>query len=260
MPAGYRTLPAIYDRWQKTYGRDYSTIILPRLLRTIVRHKIPGSFMLDVASGTGSLAFMMAGRGWKVWGVDASELMVAESMRKLVRKRAAVLFLHQDMREIRVPQKVSLATSMFDSLNHLTTRQDLLRTFRGVARSLQPGGYFVFDMNNERCFRRLWIRTETVDHPDFTLILKNRYDRRTRHAYSFVTLFKKDGKGYSRSGEIVKERYFPRSEVRTALARAGFRILECEDFNFTDVPEIGKIKTWWVARKSRSASSGLHHR
>jgi ubiquinone/menaquinone biosynthesis C-methylase UbiE len=257
MPAGYRTLPAIYDRWQKTYGRDYTTIILPRLLRTIARHKIPGPFMLDVASGTGSLAFKMARRGWKVWGVDASERMVAESMRKLARTRAAVLFLHQDMREIRLPQKVSLATSMFDSLNHLTTRQDLLRTFRGVARSLQPGGYFVFDMNNERCFRRLWISTVTVDHPDFTLILKNRYDRRSRHAYSFVTIFTKEGEGYSRSGEIVKERYFPRSEVREALACAGFRVVECEDFNFTDVPEIGKIKTWWVARKSRTASSGL---
>jgi SAM-dependent methyltransferase len=252
MPAGYRTLPAIYDRWQKTYGKDYSTIILPRLLRTLAHHSIRPSSMLDVASGTGTLAFLMARRGWKVWGVDASEFMVAESMRKITGPKSPVMFLHQDMREIRIPQKVSLATSMFDSLNHCTTRRDLLRTFRGVSRSLLPGGYFIFDTNNERCFRRLWTRTETVDHSDFTLILQNRYDARNRQAYSFVTIFMKDGVKYQRKGEIVRERFYPRLEVEETLLRAGLAVVECEDFNFTDVPEIGKIKTWWVAKKPGS--------
>ena len=256
MPSGYHVLPLIYDRWQQTYGKDYSTIILPRLLRSITRQNIPTSSMLDVACGTGTLALMMARRGWKVWGVDGSGNMVARAMKKIEGKRLPLLFLHQDMREIVLPERVDLAVSLFDSLNHLTSRRDLLQTFRRVNRALVPGGYFMFDLNNERCFRLLWTRTESVDADGFTLILQNRYDRTRRNAYSFVSLFLREGDTYRRSGEIVRERYYPRTEVRELLNQADFRVLECADFNFTDVPEVGKIKTWWVVRKKGRRRGG----
>ncbi len=249
MAAGYHVLPEIYDRWQKTYGNDYSTLILPKLLGTIVRFDIPVSTMLDVACGTGSLALMMARRGWKVWGVDASEEMLVRARRKFRGKRLPATLLHQDMCEIRLPTPVDLATSMFDSINHATSQRELLKTFRGVHRSLLPGGYFVFDTNNELCFRSLWTRTDAIHHRDFTIIMQNRYIPGRKKAYSFVTVFLRRGEGYARQVEIVQERFFSREEVATLLRKAGFRVLEIEDFNFTDMPEIGKIKTWWVARR-----------
>jgi SAM-dependent methyltransferase len=249
MPAGYEVLSLIYDRWQKTYGADYSTLILPRLLSTIARHKIPATSMVDVACGTGSLALMMSKRGWRVFGIDASERMVGEAREKFKSRRRPVTILRQDMRAIRLPEQVALATSMFDSLNHMLTLKDLSRVFRGVARGLQPGGYFIFDVNNELCFRKLWNSTQTVHHRDFTLIMQNRYEPGRKLAYSFVTVFLRDGDRYERLGEIVRERCFGREEVRDLLEAAGFEVLESEDFNFTDVADIGKIKRWWVARK-----------
>ena len=250
MAAGYTALPTIYDRWQSLYGRDYTTIIFPRLLRSLVRCRVPVGTMLDVASGTGTLAMKMARKGWRVYGIDASPQMVAEAMRKAERGPARVLFLHQDMRQIRLPERVDLATSMFDSLNHMTTRRDLLRTFRGVARALRPGGYFMFDLNNERCYRRLWTQAGTMEHEDFTLVLQSRYEPARRRATCFVTIFSRDGDQYSRSGEVVEERFYPREEVSQLLAQAGFRIVERQDFNFTEAPEVGNIKTWYVARRA----------
>jgi SAM-dependent methyltransferase len=249
MPAGYKVLPQIYDRWQQTYGADYSTLILPRLLATIDRHKIPTTSFLDVACGTGSLGLMMSKRGWSFWGVDASALMVEKARRKFRSARRAGAILRQDMRSIRLPVSVGLATSMFDSVNHMLSRRDLLRVFRGVAGTLDPGGYFVFDVNNELCFRKLWKHTGTVHHRDFTLIMENRYERPRRRAYSFVTVFLRAGSRYERLAEIVQERWYTKPELRGALREAGFDVLESEDFNFTDVPEVGAIKTWWVARK-----------
>jgi len=249
MRAGYRVLPLIYDRWQQTYGADYSTIILPRLLATIDRHGIPTTSLLDVACGTGSLGLMMSKRGWSFWGVDASELMVEKARRKFRSARRVATILRQDMRSIRLPVPVGLATSMFDSVNHVLSRRDLLRVFRGVAGALDAGGYFVFDVNNELCFRRLWRRTQAVQHRDFTLVMQNHYDRARRIAYSLVTLFLRGGSRYERLAEIVQERWYTKPELRGALREAGFEVLECEDFNFTGVAEIGAIKTWWVARK-----------
>jgi ubiquinone/menaquinone biosynthesis C-methylase UbiE len=56
----YEVLSRVYDPWQKSYGKDYSTIILPQLLATIKFLGIPKSTMLDLACGTGALAVLMA--------------------------------------------------------------------------------------------------------------------------------------------------------------------------------------------------------
>ena len=63
MEAGYRNLPPYYDRWQKSYGKDFSTLIFPRLLASIRPHRIGGRTMLDLACGTGTLALLLARRG-----------------------------------------------------------------------------------------------------------------------------------------------------------------------------------------------------
>jgi len=249
MSAGYRVLPLVYDRWQQTYGADYSTLILPRLIATIARHGIPTASFLDVACGTGTLGVLMSKRGWTFWGVDASERMVEIAQRKVRSARRPARILRQDMRSIRLPVRVGLATSMFDSINHILSRRDLRRVFRGVAGALAPGGYFVFDVNNELCYRKLWISTQAVQHRDFTLVLQNRYERARRRAFSFVTVFLRAGDRYERFAEIVQERWHTKPELRALLQEAGLVVLESEDFNFTDVPDVGPIKTWWVARK-----------
>jgi len=245
---GYTVLPLVYDRWQKTYGKDYSSLIFPRLKATIRQLRIPTSSMLDLACGTGSLALMMARRGWKVFGVDASDGMLAAAHAKAARSRA-VQFFHQDMRDVDIPDQVDLVTSMFDSVNHLPTPADLLATFRSAFDCLNPGGYFVFDTNNERCYTLLWTRTETAQTKDFTLILQNSYNQREKVACSRVTLFLRKGEQYTRHYEVVCERCFSRREMRVLLKKAGFAVVKQEDFNFTANPLVGKIKTWWVARK-----------
>ncbi len=249
MPAGYRILPAIYDRWQNSYGKDYSTLILPRLLSSIEEFGIRRSTMVDIACGTGSLALMLARRGWTVFGVDASPGMLREARRRLEGRELPVRFFRQDMRELRLREPVMLATCLFDSLNHLLVPGDILRTFRAVCASLAPGGYFIFDVNNERCFSRLWTRTQTVHHSDFVLILANSYDGEKAIARSDVTLFLRKGRTYEMHNEIVRERCFAGSDLRVLLERAGFRVKRMEDFNFTNVPELGKMKTWCVAQR-----------
>ena len=246
MSAGYIVLPLIYDRWQRTYGKDYSTLILPRLLATVESCRLTPSTMLDVACGTGSLALMMARRDWRVWGVDASARMIAASRAKRA-PAGRVKFLRQDMRDVKLDSRVMLATSMFDSLNHLLTEGELLKTFRSVRGCLETGGFFVFDLNNERCFKSLWTKNGATHHRDFTLVLENSYNPGLRLARSRVTLFLRHGRQYRRHTEAVWERCFTRREVARMLRKAGFRVRSYEEFSFTADPGLGPIKSWWVA-------------
>jgi SAM-dependent methyltransferase len=249
MSSGYSVLPPIYDRWQKTYDTDYSTLILPRVLSTVRAFRIPVSSMMDLACGTGTLAIMMARRRWRVWAVDGSEGMIRVASAKRAGWHLRVTYLCQDMRCVRIPEQVTLVTCLFDSLNHLLSRRDLLAAFRAVHASLLPGGYFVFDVNNERCFRTIWTQTEVVHHKAFTLILRNSYDPARRLGQVQVTLFELRGTSYVRSDETVRERCYSDEEIRGLLERAGFRICLRQDFNFTAAKEIGEVKTWWVAQR-----------
>ncbi len=251
--AGYQVLPGVYDRWQDTYGRDFTAVILPRLLASIREFHIPTSTILDVGCGTGTLALAMARRGWKAWGVDASAGMLQEAERKRDEEHLPVVFIRQDMRRLQAPRRVRLVTSMFDTLNHVSSADELLGTFQGIRHALLPGGYFMFDLNNERCYATLWTHDEVVRHKDFTLVLENSFDPASGRARSVVILTPRSG-GEPMT-ETVEERLFPAVEVNMLLEQAGLRVCLSEDFAFSDVPEIGKLKTWWVAERPASPAS-----
>jgi SAM-dependent methyltransferase len=206
--------------------------------------------MLDVACGTGSLALLMARRGWRVWGIDASGGMIAEAWKKAGRTGLTPIFLQQDMRTFRIPERVAVAVSVFDSLNHLNTLADLRGTFRRVHAALLPDGWFMFDVNNERCYRMLWTREQSLTHRDFTLLLENSYNATTRRARSRVRILLPARGTPLVLTETVRERCFLPGEIQAALEQSGFAVDGREEFNPTGRVRVGKIKTWWVARRT----------
>jgi SAM-dependent methyltransferase len=249
-PTHYIELPLVYDRWQRSYGKDYSAVILPLLLASLRRRRVKPAAMLDVACGTGSLALLLARRGWRVWGIDASGGMIAEAWKKTAPTGLPVVFLRQDMRTFRIPEQVGVAVSVFDSLNHLGTRAELRKTFQRVHAALAPEGWFMFDVNNERCYRLLWTREQSLTHRDFTLLLENSYSERTHRARSRVRiLLPLPGRPVVLT-ETVRERCFSPEEIQHALEETGFVVDERREFNPTDRVRIGNIKSWWVARRA----------
>lgn len=246
--AGYKVLPAIYDRWQATYGKDYSSLIFPRILRTFRKYGIQATRLLDVACGTGSLALLLRPYGWQVWAVDGSTGMVREARSKFRPYRHQIHAGQQDMRGLHVRTRVDVCTCMFDSINHLTTLRDLGSTFRGMRNALTPGGWVIFDVNNETCYRTLWNGTQTLEHRDFVLHFTNSFDPVRRLARSHVRLHWKRPTVRRDQEETVVERCFSRMELRRALSGNGFKVLAADDFNFAGIPEVGELKTWWVAK------------
>jgi SAM-dependent methyltransferase len=248
--AGYKVLPAVYDRWQATYGKDYSALIFPRLLKTFRRYGIPATRILDLACGTGSLALLLRPYGWRILAVDGSAGMVREARAKCRPFRSFIHVARQDMRVLKLSKQVDVCTCMFDSFNHLLTLRDLRSAFRGVSRALAPQGWLIFDVNNEHCYRTLWHGTQTVHHREFDLYLENRYAPRSRIARSMVHLHWRERTRNKDAREVVAERCFTPSEIKSTLVKTGFEVVECEDFNFSTVPSMGKLKSWWVAKKT----------
>ena len=83
---------------------------------------------------------------------------------------------------------------------------------------------------------------------DFSVVLESQYDQRRRLGAIEVTVFDREGGLFRRRHEVVRERYYPRIEVRQALQTSGFQRIQSREFNFTPHPEFGNLKTWWVAQ------------
>ncbi|MEK7205642.1 MAG: class I SAM-dependent methyltransferase, partial [candidate division NC10 bacterium] len=168
--AAYRRFAEAYD-WAGSL--DFSRQAFRRVIAVCQEFGMPPARSLDLGCGTGTLAVLMAEAGWTVIGLDLSEAMLAQAKQKALEAGQAVEFVQQDMRDFWIEGPVNLVTSFYDTLNHLLFAEDLKSTFRGVARTLRPGGLFVFDVNSEATFRQVWGGiTHFIDTPKASTVYR----------------------------------------------------------------------------------------
>lgn len=121
------------------------------------------SMACDLCCGTGTWAVELAQRGIRTFALDLSPVMCRLARKKAKAAGVQVTVLQADMRAFTLPEPVGLLTCEFDALNHVPRKSDLARVLRSVYRALQPGGWFVFDVNNRLAFERVWSNTWFVD-------------------------------------------------------------------------------------------------
>jgi demethylmenaquinone methyltransferase / 2-methoxy-6-polyprenyl-1,4-benzoquinol methylase len=157
-------LPGAYDRMGAvlSFGQD------PRwrraLLDAIDPH--PGQRVLDVATGTGLVAFGLANRGAEVVGLDQSEDMLAGARRRLSERpqpAARITFIRGEA------ERLPFAQGEFDALTFtylLRYVDDRPATMRELARVVKPGGRIgmvEFGVPGSPTLRALWrVHTRVV--------------------------------------------------------------------------------------------------
>jgi len=194
------------------------------LIRQFGKSAIPVRTVLDLACGTGTIACLLAERGYEVTAVDGSEEMLTEAARKAERLSGrAPLFLRQPMQRLRLLEPVDAAVSTLDSLNYLTRPADLQETFRRVCRWLKPGGMFLFDINSPHKLRRMDGCTWLDEKEDVFCVWRTDFSEKTKICTYWVDLFERRPDGaWIRSCEEHRERAWEREELAGWLRDAGF--------------------------------------
>lgn len=258
---------AIYEQYAPFYdlsGQARFTALLSQYLDEVLeRHPAAVQRVLDVACGTGTLALILADRGWQIVGVDASVAMLACAHAKAANLEASgqVTFVQGDMRQLdqalahaRIQPGFDLVTCTYDSLNYLLIEADLAACFAGVARALRPGGLFVGDMNTRRFLEQSWRSCEVLERPGYIQIEQSFFDPATACSTLALTGFAgSDDQGYARFDEVHVERAYPPEHVHSLLETAGLQVeaaYEC----FTFMPaNPHAVRVMWVARKPVTA-------
>lgn len=248
----YKHYAAVYDASGQL---AFSEQMIPYLARVLDRHPVPKGTMLDLASGTGTVAVAMALQGWRVTGVDGSEDMLDQA-----RAKAAALgdcvpdgslsWQQADMRRFRLDSPVDLATCLYDSLNYMLTSEDLLAVFRSVFAALKPGGLFMADMNTAYALETFWDeQTYVTETDDLTVIMASQHDYRRHRSTVSVTCFERAGECFRKIKETHVEQAYPYEHVATLLTDAGFVIEAAYScFGFSP-PDALTPRVFWVARK-----------
>lgn len=134
--SSYQQLAGAYDELTWDVGYEKRADFLEKLFR---RSRIPVHTVLDLACGTGSMTWLLAGRGYELIAVDGSQEMLAAAREKSAPAELPPLFLHQSMPRLDLYGTVDAAICCLDSLNYLTNPRDVQRTFQRLHLFISPG-------------------------------------------------------------------------------------------------------------------------
>ena len=172
-------------------------------LSELVSRRLPNAqIWLDLCCGPGWLLDLASKAGFETIGVDRSSQQLVYAR---LNAPAAKLFC-RDICDVSLGIRADVITCMFDSLNYLTRKSDLLKAFRAARRHLAAGGIFIFDMNTFEGLQDTWHATSAMHTSEWTTIIASSFDDRTALGCVEITGFMRQGRLYRKFVERHVER------------------------------------------------------
>lgn len=217
--SSYQQLAGAYDELTWDVGYEKRADFLEKLFR---RSRIPVKVVLDLACGTGTMTWLLTGRGYELIGVDGSEEMLAAAMSKGGTVQGVPpIFLHQSMPQLDLYGTVDAAICCLDSLNYLTDPADVRRTFRRLHLFVAPGGVLVFDVNTVAKLAALDGQVFLDETEDTYCVWRTEYRRGLCTYYMDLFTLAEDG-SWDRSFELHRQRGYSVEQLTRWLEEAGF--------------------------------------
>ena len=222
-------------------------------LCTLLAHlgHAPG-LTLDLACGTGSLTVELAKRGMDIYGIDGSADMLSVARQKAAESGLDLLFLCQKMQKLDLYGTVDTVICALDSINHLTLKKDVQTAFDRVSLFMNPGGWFLFDVNT--VYKHRHVLADNIflyDTDEVYCIWQNHYEEKNDRVGIQLDFFGREGNLYHRSGEHFYERAYPQEQLLHMLNQAGFDVV----YRFADLsleePGEQEERVVFAARKKK---------
>lgn len=210
-----------------------------QLLVWLKEHAFAPRTAMDLACGTGVLCRILKDNGITASGMDFSRGMI-EIARECDPEGCYTV---ADMITFRPEPQYDLVTCTGDAINHIGNLRDVESIFRNVYAYTSPGGYFIFDLLNEK---------EVSDSEPFEMDFSETtrvWFQMTRPAEREVNLkIIVYENGMQELEENIHETIYAPAEICALLEQCGFTVCKCAD----RLPDTGGNHgtTWFlVARK-----------
>lgn len=250
----YTSFAMVYDQLMDNVPYEAWCAYLTGLLR---EYGCREGLVLELGCGTGALTRLLAAEGYDMIGLDNSLDMLSIARERQAEEGTDILYLLQDMAAFELYGTVAAAVSLCDSMNYITEYQELVQVFRLVNNYLDPGGYFIFDLNTPYKYRELLAdNTFAENREDCSFIWENTYDAGTGLNEYALTLFLRGEDGrYERFEEFHYQRAYTVETVKKAAAEAGMDLIAVYDAFTRDAPS-DTCERVYVVLRERGKSGG----
>ncbi len=260
----YSAFAYVYDELMDNVPYDAWAEYLTGLLK---ENGVSEGIVCELGCGTGQMTRRLAAAGYDMIGIDLSEEMldVAREQEYGMGYEAtetetsmeeteelpddffepSILYLQQDMRSFELYGTVSAVVSICDSMNYMTSEEDLLQVFRLVNNYLEKDGVFIFDMNTEYKYKELMGDTTIAENrEDVSFIWENLYDEAQKLNEYSLTIFAKAEQDEEEEGAPLYEKYeevhlqkaYSLEDVKRLLAEAGLQFVAAYDVLTKEAP------------------------
>jgi SAM-dependent methyltransferase len=217
--------------------------------------------LLELGSGSGIHASLLAAKGFSVHGVEISEGMFAKAheLRSSSPHAAQLEFSRGDVRTVKIGKTFDAALSLFHVVSYQTSNEDVAAEFATAREHLPVGGLFIFDVwyGPAVLVDRPVVRIKRIEndaigitrlaepdiHPERNIVDVN---------YTVMVMDKS-----TRETQEIREkhpmRYFFSPEIELFARLAGFEILHSEEWMTGCAPG---FDTWGVVFVLRANTRG----
>lgn len=241
------------DAGDDAYGAEFAAIfgerwdLWCRQIWPMLQMHLPaernGRSWLDLCCGSGGLLKLAVGDGFQVTGIDRSRHQLANAARKLPKAR----LVEADARAFTTDDRFDVVTCVFDSLNYLTSIDDVAALFQRIASWLQPDGVFVFDTKTAEGFRTESAKTFEVANG--TVSFESVYDAEIAlHRFVVNGRIERNGAPHA-FNEVHVQRAYEADALEEMLGRAGLSAIVM-DFDTGETPHGGSRRLLFVARNA----------
>lgn len=242
MSEAYGAFAYAYD---KALGERFFGAVQQLLGEALVRYPTPKRTHLDLACGTGLAVRYFEKIGWRSLGIDASY--------EMLRAARGGTFVAADMRALPLRRKFARITCLYDSLNHMLERDDLVAAFHAVRGVMDDDSLFFFDVNHPEIYPEVWGLAEPFISKgrDYHLEIATSYRSRERIGKALVTGWANiDGRKVEIE-ETHRQRAYSRKDITNALAEAGLapvEVLDFDPYDEADTIEAPTVKLFFIVR------------
>jgi SAM-dependent methyltransferase len=183
-------------------------------------HLQPGHGIFDQCCGVGSLSVALAGRGYRVIGVD----LISSYIERARREKTSCLFETGDAHTYVTPQPCDAAINWWTSFGYTPDDRQNMKMLHCIYQSLKPGGSFALDyMNAPQRLREFgdgaYTRSETKKG-DCTSIWESQLNRKSRMIVKKWLYHDAAGRAFEKQGGGAK--LYTKDDLRGMLTACGF--------------------------------------
>lgn len=246
----YHSFAEVYDTYMDNVPYEQWCGHIVEILKEA---NIEDGLVAELGCGTGKMTRLLQKQGYDMIGIDNSYDMLGIALGQ--NTDGDILYLCQDMREFELYGTVGAIVSVCDSMNYITTEEDLLQVFRLVNNYLDPGGIFVFDMNTLYKYRtQLGENTFAENREMGSFIWENYFDEDSGINEYDLTLYIKEEDSYTRYYEEHFQKAYEIDDVTQLLQEAGMQLKAVIDADTMKLSTDTSERVYYIATECMKES------